>query len=273
MSEHTIAATAHDEYNPERDRVSTIDPDNITIEGDSRYSILPPDKSVGLQNLRELEQNLKQKQKDIKTLLYNFDSIIEETKRCFLSKIGCTSLEVEGLWTDYSRLRNKRDILISKINADAGRANSEMVKDLISRYDEKENSFYKFVCQKIADEYHDGGGGMKNCEFLDERPVSYLYKKLVESGRSLSKFFNPVSGYYSAINRCLKIKPPEQPFKDSLSRTASQFRNYFKGKTVKPNEYGGKKLTKNRLRKKGRKPTKKRKTIRRTIKRRKHNKK
>jgi hypothetical protein len=258
MSEQSIT-TPHDDYAPETGRESSIHPDDISLDRDS---FLSPDKSVGLQKLREFGQIFEEKQKNIKRLFADFDSIIEETKRCFLSKIRCTSLEVEGIWTDYSTLRNKRDMLISKINADAGRANSEMVKDLISRYDEKENAFYKIICQKIADEYHDGGG-MKNCTFLHERPVSYLYKKLVEGGRSLSKFFNPLSGYYSAINRCLNIIEPPRSVKSHMSIFGSQMRNTLTGKAVKPIEYGGKKLTKNKLRKNGRKVTKRRKTIKR----------
>jgi len=251
MSEHTIAATAHDEYNPEMDR-------------DSDY--IPLEKSPGLQQINQLSQRVQKTNLTKQTLFSDFDSVITQTKECLSSK-GCDNGVIDGIWHDYSNLRNKRDILIHE-----NESNAVFVKDLISRYDEKENQFYKIICQKIADEYHDGGG-MKNCMYLHTTPVSYLYIPLVESGRSLSKFFSPASGYYSAINSCLQIKPPKQSLTGSLSRTTSQFRNYFKGETVKPFEYGGKKLTKNRLRKKGRNPTKRRKSIRRTIKRRKHTKK
>ena len=74
---------------------------------------------------------------------------------------------------------------------------------------------------------------------------------------------------YNTINKCLDIKAPPLSATEYTKRKSSQLFNALTGNIAKLSNYGGKKSTKNRLRKKGRKVTKRRKTV----KRRKHSKK
>ena len=242
----------HDEYAAVTERESSTDYYRESYADD-------PTKNPKLLQLQKLNQKIRNINDEIEKLLHEFDKVIADLTH-FLSVNDFHGME--DVWFHYQNLRVRRESIIDEIKKTLPESNIKMIKPFEMRYDEKENVFYKIVCQKIVDEYH-AGGGMKNCMYLHEKPVSYLYKKLVESGRSLWKFINPSSGYYSAINSCLKITPPKQSLKESFSKTGSQLRYYFKGESVKPFEHGGKKITKNKLRKKGRKVTKRRKTVKR----------
>jgi len=223
---------------------SSIRPSEIDYED---YDLVRPSQSSTAQYLKNLDTKIKNANLTKDTLLSDFDSVINDTLNC-LTKTICSTTSVEGIWNDYLNLREKRDKLIDEYKANPG-----YVKQLIKEYDIKENEFYKVICENILRKYNHN---LADCKFIDDNSI-YLYRNLVESGRSVSKLFN--IGVYSRLNSCLGIKAPELSNSDYLSRMTSQLRNTVTGNTVR-GKYGGKKLTKNRVR---RKVTKRRKVLKR----------
>ena len=261
MNEDTIPDT-HKEYIEEPGRDTTISEDDISYYQEK--DVMDPSKTPEVLHVKKIQKNIEDIIHAIDKVLYDFDEVIKLLNQIISPRDSHTM--IEEVWFRYQNIRVRRDLIIDDIKSKLTKTSPILIKDFEKNYDEKENYFYKIICQKITDDYHDGTA-MKNCMDLNKSKVAFLYKNLVESGRSISKFLR--LGDYNTINKCLDIKAPPLSATEYTKRKSSQLFNALTGNIAKLSNYGGKKSTKNRLRKKGRKVTKRRKTV----KRRKHSKK
>ena len=257
MDKDTILDT-HAPYIGEPGRDTTISEDDITLHDYEEKDVMDPTKSEGFLHLQKLKKNIENINDAMEKVLHDFDEVIHLLIQIISSHDSHTM--IEEVWSRYQNIRVRRDTIIDDTKSKLIKTNAIVIKSFEKRYDEKENDFYKIICQKITDDYHDGTA-MKNCMDLDKSKVAFLYKNLVESGRSISKFLR--LGDYNTINRCLGIKAPQLSATEYTKRTSSQLFKALTGNTAKLSNYGGKKSTKNKLRKKGRKVTKRRKTVKR----------